>query len=319
MPPADGAAAADAVAAAATSGAAATRRRKVLWSFAAIYLIWGSTYLVARVGVLLLPVFLFAGVRFLLSAALLLGIARLRGERVWPVRGEWRDVLLLALLSMMLSNGIGAWALQYVPSNIAALLNASAPLWIVLIGMIGRRAHRPSRRALCGLVLGFAGTVLIINPGARHGHALVPQLVLLCGVVVWGFATLIMRNQSTQLGLFAFMGQQMLWGGVGLTTLGVATGELPQWHWSWVGVGALLYLVLLSSCLAHTAYAWLAQHTTPARLATYGYVNPLLATLLGWIVLNERLATTQLAGVAVVLFSVALLTWPVRAAAPHRD
>jgi drug/metabolite transporter (DMT)-like permease len=299
----------------AVARADATLRRKVFRCFAAIYLIWGSTYLVARIGVLLLPVFLFAGTRFLLSAALLLGIARLRGERVWPVRGEWRDVLLLALCSMMLSNGIGAWALQYVPSNVAALLNASAPLWIVLIGMLGRRAHRPSRRAIWGLVLGFAGTVLIINPGARYGHALMPQLVLLCGVVMWGVATLIMRNQRTQLALFAFMGQQMLWGGLGLTATGLATGELQYWHWSWVGIGALLYLVLLSSCFAHTAYAWLAQHTTPARLATYGYVNPLLAMVLGWAVLGEALAPVQLAGVAVVLLSVALTTWPARQAA----
>ena len=146
-----------------------------------------------------------------------------------------------------------------------------------------------------------------------------PQLVLLCGVVMWGVATLILRNQRTELGLFAFMGQQMLWGGVGLTTTGLVTGELADWHWSWVGVGALLYLVLLSSCLAHTAYAWLAQHTTPARLASYGYVNPLIAMVLGWAVLNEALAPVQLAGVVVVLLSVALLTWPAREAAALRD
>jgi len=119
------------------------------------------------------------------------------------------------------------------------------------------------------------------------------------------------------------MGQQMLWGGLALAAIGAATGEIPQWHWSWEGGIAFVYLTVLSSCLAHTAYAWLSQNTTPAKLSTYGYVNPLLAMLLGWLVLGETLAFAQIMGAVIVLLSVALLGWPAAAspatAASHRD
>jgi drug/metabolite transporter (DMT)-like permease len=284
---------------------------------ATVYLVWGTSYIATRVGVMNLPPLLFAGVRFILGGLLLTAVAFWRGFRPGAMRGQWGHLLVLSFIGVAISNGMQSWALQWIPSSASALLNASCALWIVVFGLFGARAHRPGSRAVVGLVVGFAGTVLLIWPesGSLMGDALfIPQVVTLLACIVWSLGTIYMRNHSIEVDLFALIGLQMLLGGVWMTLAGLALGELPLWHWSRAGAGALAFLVIFSCCFAYTAYGWLARHATPAQVGTYSYVNPAIAAVAGYLLLDERLSALQVAGAVVILAGVLMINWPARRA-----
>lgn len=288
------------------------QQRLLVLCLATVYLVWGTTYIATRVGVLNLPPFLFGGVRFLLGGALLLAVAFWRGFRLGQARGQWRHLFVLSLLGVALCNGLQVWAMQWVPSHTSALLNASSALWIVVFGLSGRRAYRPDTRAITGLLIGFAGTALLIWPSGPGAQAtpLLPQLVILLGCIVWSLATIYMRNHSLDLDLFALVGLQMTMGGAWMTLAGLGTGELARWHWSSAGFIALAYLVVFSCCFAYTAYAWLARHATPAQTGTYSYINPAIAAVVGYLVLGETLSPVQMVGAVVILGGVLMINWP---------
>jgi drug/metabolite transporter (DMT)-like permease len=282
---------------------------------ATVYLVWGTSYIATRVGVQHLPPLLFAGLRFILGGALLTAVAFWRGFRPAHLRGRWLHLLVLSFIAVAISNGMQSWALQWVPSHASALLNASCALWIVVFGLFGARAHHPGPRAITGLVVGFAGTVLLMWPenGSFSGDVLfIPQLVTLLACVVWSLGTIYMRNHSIDLDLFALIGLQMLLGGVWMALAGFALGELPLWHWSRAGALSLAFLVIFSCCFAYTAYGWLARHATPAQVGTYSYVNPAIASVAGYVLLDERLSVLQVAGAVVILAGVLMINWPVR-------
>jgi drug/metabolite transporter (DMT)-like permease len=287
------------------------QRAKLLVCFATVYLVWGSTYLVASIGVHELPPLLFGGIRFL-CAGVLLGLTTLAlGNRFNLDAAEWRHMVVVAIGNVFIANGATNIAMQHVASNTTAILNASAALWIALLATRGRRAHAIDRRTLSGLVVGFAGTVLIIWPRdgfvANHfGY----QLLILVAVFSWSASTVYIRNAHSKLDVLTFTSVQMTLGGLMLTIAGVATGEVADWHWSKTGLFAMGYLTILSSCLAYTAFAWLAKNTTPALVGTYSYVNPAIAAVLGWWILDEHLGTNQVVGMAVIFAGVALVSWP---------
>jgi drug/metabolite transporter (DMT)-like permease len=292
--------------------AADAPRARIVAAFIAVYLLWGSSYLATRVGVLQFPPFLFGGIRFVTAGLIMLAIARLNVVRVLPTGREWRDLLVLALTGFVCANGVGVWTMQYVASNQAALLNTTAPCWIVLLGTLGAHAHRPGRRALLGLLLGFSGALLLLLPAAiGRGTAspLLPQLIIVGGCLAWAVSTIYLRNMGTGLSVLPLIGWQMLLGGIGLAAIGLASQELPRWHWSTLGALALVFQILLASCIGHTCYAWLARRVSPSQLGTYAYVNPVIATLLGWLLLGERLVAVQVAGMVIALSGVALISW----------
>jgi len=302
---------------------------------AAVYLIWGTSYLATRIGVLHLPPLLFGGARFLIAGTVLTGIAFWRGFRPAQLAGQWHHLVVMSFLGIAVCNGLQVWAMQWVPSGTSALLNASCALWIVLFGLFGARGHRPGRREMLGLAIGFIGTALLVLPaaGAATGNAmasaagtaaspLVPQLAIVLACVVWSLGTIYMRNHAVAIDLFALMGLQMLLGGTWMVITGALRGEPALWQWSRPGMFALAYLVVFSACLAYTAYAWLARHATPAQTGTYSYVNPALATLVGYVGLDERMSALQMGGAAVILAGVLMINWPapsptVRAAPPE--
>jgi len=285
-------------------------RAKLIVCFATVYLVWGSTYLVASIGVHELPPLLFGGIRFL-CAGVLLGLTSLAlGNRFDLDAAEWRHMVIVAIGNVFIANGATNIAMQHVASNQTAILNASAALWIALLATRGRRAHALERRTLIGLVIGFAGTVLIIWPGGGEGgNHLGYQALILVAVFAWSASTVYIRNAHSKLDILTFTAVQMTLGGLMLTAAGAATGELTEWRWSKTGLIAMGYLTLLSSCLAYTAFAWLAKNTTPAMAGTYSYVNPAIAAVLGWWILDEQLGLHQLIGMAVILAGVALVSW----------
>ncbi len=295
----------------------------LLLCFAIVYVVWGSTYLVTAVGVRAMPPFLFGALRFLLGGLLLFAVARsLRSYRSPQTRAdwraEWRQVLLVGAMAVLVSNGCNAWGLQYVPSNQGALLNATVAFWVTLFGLFGARAHRPARLAWAGLTIGLAGTALILLPRAPTGATppspwgpLIPEVVILLGCMGWSLGTVLQRNQRSSFDLLSFTALQQVAGGLMLLAIGLAAGEFGgAWQWSTEAAWAVVYLAVVSSCIAYTAYAWLTQNATPAQVGTYALVNPAIATLLGWAVLDERLVATQWVGMAVILAGVLLVNWP---------
>lgn len=296
----------------------AGRSTKLVVCFAIVYLVWGSSYLANAVGVRHLPPLLFGGLRFTAGGLLLLAL-------IWAMRGgialdrtELRHLLVVGACSVLVSNGFNVWALQWVPSNQAALLNASTAFWIALLGTLGARAHPLTGRIALGLAIGFAGVALILWPqGGMQAGLLVPQLGILVGCIGWACGTIYFRTVSSRLDILSFTALQMFLGGLMLAATGLAFGELAAWRWSATGLVSMAYLTLFSSCLAYAAYAWLARNVTPAQVGTYGYVNPAIATLLGWVVLDERLAPVQIAGVVVILTGVVLVSWPTAEPAPE--
>lgn len=286
------------------------RLAKLIACFAVIYLVWGSSYVAMKIGVQHLAPALFAGVRFTLAGILLVAIAALRGAR-FPTRAtQWKHILAMGVLTILISNGINNWAIQWVPSNQSALINATSAFWIAGFGTFGPRGHSLSSRARAGLVVGFLGAALILWP--RTGlsfEALGPQLAIVVACISWAIGTLYYRSVKVETDPLMFTSLQMLTGGLMLLAAGAVTGSLGAWQWSCPGVGTLLYLTLFSSCLAYTAYAWLMVNTTPVRLATYSYVNPAVAALLGWLVLHEQLSAMQIVGMVVILAGVMLVTF----------
>lgn len=291
-----------------------SHRAKLIVCFVTVYLVWGSTYMVASIGVHALPPFLFGGIRFM-TAGVLLGLTAWALGNKFPLDAtEWRHMVLVALGNVFIANGATNLAMQHIASNTTAILNASAALWIALLATRGRRAHAIDRRTLIGLVVGFAGTALIIWPagGKVSTDDIGWQLLVLVAVFSWSASTVYIRNVHSKLEVLPFTAVQMFLGGAMLVALGFATGEAADWHWSKPGLIAMGYLTLLSSCLAYTAFAWLARNTTPAMVGTYSYVNPAIAAVLGWWWLGEKLGAKQVVGMAVIFAGVALVSWPKR-------
>jgi drug/metabolite transporter (DMT)-like permease len=285
---------------------------KVGICLAAVYLIWGSSFLFSKIAVRTLPVALLSGTRFLIAGSILALIAHWRGGAVWPrARRDWTQGFVLGVLMVVASNGLNLWAIQYLPSAQSALLNSTAAFWIAGLGVFGPRGHPLSRRAIAGLAIGFVGTVLMLIPDGRlPTAALVAQAGALLGCLSWSLGTLYYRSLDTPVSPLMLTAMQMWFGGAMMFLWGVANGDAARWHMDTAGLVAFGYLTLCSSCLAYTAYGWLSRNTRPALIGTYSYVNPMIAAFLGWQFLDERLSATQLCGMLIVIAGVLCVTLP---------
>jgi drug/metabolite transporter (DMT)-like permease len=264
-------------------------RAKIVAAFAVIYLVWGSTFLAIRIGVQELPPLLFAAGRFVIAGSLLAVVALVLRERFPPSPRAWVHAGLFSVLMIPLSNGLSTLALRHVPSNEAALLAAGSALWLAGPG---------------GVAL-LAGPREAATPGYLGWRAL-----LLAASLSFAVASIIYRDAKLSVGPIAFNAVVMFLGGVVLAIAGIVAGEPSRWQWSWLGVASMLYLALFGSALAYTAYTWLLKRAPADRVGTFAYVNPAIATVLGWSVLGEALHRTQLAAVFVILAGVALVTLP---------
>jgi drug/metabolite transporter (DMT)-like permease len=280
----------------------------IIAAFAAVYLIWGSTYLAIRIAVHDVPPALLAGIRFVL-AGLILGIAAvLRGQRLPRAPRDWSVILVMAIALVVIGNGFVTWAEQWVASNQAALLIASSALWTAWFGTLGPRGTRLSAGAKAGLVLGFFGVGLMIWPDPAVSAAEIWGVVaILFSAIAWSGGMIYGRNSGISVRPLMLAALQMLVGGLVLTVIGLMAGEPHTARWTLAGIGGMLYLTIFGSCIAYGSYIWLIHQTTPARLSTIAYVNPAIATALGWWVLDEALTGVQLAGMAVTIAGVAMV------------
>ncbi|HEX2080917.1 MAG TPA: drug/metabolite exporter YedA [Longimicrobium sp.] len=291
---------------------------KILAAFAAVYILWGSTYLAIRVAIESLPPLLMAGARFLLAGGLLYAFMRLRGEPA-PERRHWAATAVVGMLLLMFGNGGVTLAERTVPTGVAALLVAMVPMWMVLLEWLRRGGTRPTLRTAIGLVIGFAGMVLLIGPGAVAGGDRVDPLgagLLMIGSIAWAAGSIYSRGAPLPKSPFLATGMEMLWGGVWLLIAGTLRGEWRTVNpsaFTTESVLAYLYLVVFGSLVGFTAYIWLLGVSSPARVSTYAYVNPVVAVFLGWAILGEPLTPRVLGAAAVIVAAVAVITMGKRA------
>ena len=286
---------------------------RLIAAFAAVYIIWGSTYLAIRFAIETMPPFMMAGIRFLVAGVLILGWAKLRGmER--PTRDQWKSALLIGTLLLMGGNGAVVYAEQTVPSGIAALLVAVTPCWMVLIDWLRPGGPRPTLAIVFGLLLGLGGVALLLGPESLLGGGRVDPLgtlVLMVGCLCWSSGSIYSRHANVPRSPMVGTGMQMVCGGSVLVLASALTGEFARVDpaaFSVKSVLAFLYLIVFGAIIGYSAYIWLLRASTPARVSTYAYVNPVVAVLLGWLLAGEALTLRMLIAALVILGAVALIT-----------
>ncbi|OGX90800.1 EamA family transporter [Hymenobacter coccineus] len=298
-----------------SSTAAQPSRAALLTAFALVYVIWGSTYLGIRFAIESLPPLLMAGTRYALAGALLYGAMRLRGAPA-PPAASWGRALLIGICLISFGNGGVTVGEQYISSGLAALLVATVPMLLALLGWASG-VSRPTPLAALGLVLGLAGVYLLARASAgagsavaQPGHAGLGVACVLVAALVWSIGSLYGKRRPAAASPFVAGGMQMLCGGLVMVALGLARGETQQLHLAAVSARswwAFTYLVTFGSLLAFTAYVWLLQAVEPALAGTYAFVNPVVAVGLGWAFGGEQLGWPMLGGGALVVVAVGLL------------
>ena len=286
-------------------------------AFAAVYLIWGSTYLAIRVGVRSLPPFLMSGCRFVGAGGLLYILLRARGTRA-PTRGEWAHAAVAGVLMLTVGNGLVTGAETQVPSNLAALIVAAVPLYIALLEWARPGGSPPSRRVLVGIGVGAGGMALLVSGGRESSHgvtALGIGAILLSGLS-WSAGSLYSRYGRMHAHPVMAAAQQMLAGGAAMLLIAALRGDPATVARTGVtsdSAVALAYLTIFGSFIAFSAFGWLVKATTPARLSTTAYVNQVVAFVLGWALLDEHLSARALVGAAFIVCAVIVMTVPLPA------
>ena len=285
----------------------------IVLAFASVYFFWGSTYTAIRIGAAEMPALLLAGTRFLIAGALLLAWCRWRGLKLlWPRR----TMLLLGLIGLLLLGGgnVGlVYAEQTVPSGLASLVLAVIPLYVALIEMFLPGGEPLPARGWLGMALGFAGLAALLWPSLRNGIAgdrtrLLALEALLAGALSWTIGSILSRRTRLPANSFVAAAWQMLAAGAFNAGLGTALGQWPRFHLNSAAAGSLAYLITCGSLLGYTGFTYLIEHVPVAKVSSYAYVNPVVAVLLGILLLHERPVTEEFVGMAAVLVAVFLLT-----------
>jgi drug/metabolite transporter (DMT)-like permease len=286
---------------------------KIWLALITVYITWSGTYLGMRFAVETIPPFLMAGTRFLISGALLYTWRRLAGDPA-PTRRQWVQAGVVGLLLLLGGNGLVSLAEKTLASGIAALLIGSAPLWMTLIEGLHPRGTRPKALGVLGLVIGFGGIILLVAPSlSGKVVAGVPPLgviLVLCAALFWSFGSIFNRHANLPSSSLLSTGMEMLTGGVGLYLAGTLTGEWGLVHLgqvstrSWLG---LLYLIVFGALAGFTCYAWLLRNAPVSLVATYAYVNPVMAVLLGGLLAGEVLSLHVLVSALIIVGSILLI------------
>lgn len=300
-----------------------SKQGKVIAAFAAVYLIWGSTYLAIRFAIDTIPPHLMASARFLVAGAILYAWARLRGASR-PTWSNWRAATIVGGLLLLGGNGAVVWAETRVPSGVTALLVATVPIWMALIEGMRNGGRRPAGAVIAGLLLGLCGLALLLVPGNLAGRVdLLGAGALILGSFSWAFGSLLSRTAKLPRSGFLAAAMEMIAGGVWLLLFGLATGQAGRVTIAALSLKSLLslgYLILFGSLVGFTAYIWLLGATTASRVSTYAYVNPVVAVLLGWAFAGEAMTLRTALAAAIIVIAVALIirygAQPARSTAP---
>jgi drug/metabolite transporter (DMT)-like permease len=290
------------------------RKFKIIIAFAALYVIWGSTYLGILFAIQSIPPFLMAGARFFLAGLIMFAIARTQG----PLRStwvEWRTSLIVGACLLLGGNGGVTLSEKFIESGLASLIVATVQIYITLLGWISGMSSRPSGIVWLGLAGGLLGVAILLGPALRFSgegnhHPALGMSILLFSSFIWSAGSLYSRATKHSSSPFLAAAQQMFCGGALMLLVGLLAGEPAKFHpanVSGLSLGAFVYLVLIGAIVGYTAYFWLLRHCDPAKVATYAYVNPIVAVLLGALFAHETVTLRTLIAAILIIGSVAVI------------
>ncbi len=288
----------------------------VIIAFTIVYLVWGSTYFFIHIAVQDIPPFLMGALRFFTAGLLMMGWCIYKKENLWEIK-SFKPALVVAVLLLFMGNGSVIWAEQLLPSSLVAILISASPIWFVLLDKSKWKENFKSRETLAGLVIGFAGVILLFSEQARHSFStsgskleLFSLLVIVVGSLCWSGGSIYSKYNSGSSSATVSSTWQMLIGGMIFLIVSLAGGETKTFQLSTVSTGswlALLYLIVMGSLAAYSAYVWLLQVQSATKVSTYAYVNPIVAVLLGVFFAGEKMSMTQITGLIIILGSVLLI------------
>ena len=283
----------------------------VWFAFSLVYVFWGSTYLAIGVAVREIPPALMCAARFAVAGPLMLAWCAMTGRRIAINLREAARLAIIGVFLLCAGNGMVAWGEQYTPTGIAALIVASVPLWVMLFERFIHAGERLSPRGIIGLFVGIGGIGLLLWPKLRMGgivghRELIGAVVLMVASINWSLGSIFSRHWQTRLEPIAATGWEMTFGAIANLAVALVFRQPAHAHWTARGLGCIAYLVVFGSWIGFTAYIWLLKHVPTPKVATYAYVNPIVAVMLGWIFLQERIDGYVLVGTAVIVGAVAL-------------
>jgi drug/metabolite transporter (DMT)-like permease len=285
-------------------------KTKVWIALLALYIVWGSTYLGIKVAIETLPPFFHAGIRFLISGIILVVWQRAAGQQM-PTRRQWISTAIIGTLLLLGGNGLVAWAEQFIPSGVAALIIGSTPMFLVITEALKPNGIKPNWQAIVGLLIGFAGIFILVGPSEISGNATklnafgVAALLFAC--LFWSIGSIYSKTADLPRSSLMTTGAQMLMGSVSLFIISLITGELSHWDPTSVSMRSiygLLYLIFVGSLIGFASFGWLLQNAPISLVATYAYVNPIVAVLLGSWLAAEPLEPRIWLATAIIIGSV---------------
>lgn len=287
------------------------RRFLTIFCFGLVYFFWGSTYLAIDIAVAGIPPALMCSMRFLIAGGLMLGYSWLKGENIRYSGAQLGKLAVIGLLLLTGGNMTLAFAELYVPTGLASLLIASIPLWMILQGSVLLEDHHLPLQAFLGLGLGVCGTFILLWPQLHHTTILGRKelwfcFALLAGSFSWGLGSVLTKHWKTGSSL-STAGWEVTIAGLACLLIAGLKGDFGQGHWPARSLAAVAYLIVCGSLVGYTAYIWLLGHVTTSKVATYAYVNPIVAVFLGWLVLHEHVDRFILAGSLIVIISVVIV------------
>lgn len=280
-------------------------------AFATICIVWGTTYLAIRVAVETIPPLLLTAMRFTAAGTVMVVIAAMRGEKIPRKPATLANLALIGFLLVGVGNLAVVWAEQWVPSGMAALLVATAPFWMAIIEMFRESGERLDMQGSLGMALGFVGVAMLVTPGSTGGHwdqrFLLGALAIQVGSFCWQLGSIRSKYHARDVSLMASAALQMLFGGIIVGIAGLAIGEGARLQFTARTAGALVYLTVFGSIIAYSAYVYALAHLRTTHMSIYAYVNPLVAVVLGWLLLDEQLTWVSVLAMLVILGGVALV------------
>lgn len=286
-------------------------------AFAAVYILWGSTYLAIKYAIETLPPFLMAGTRFVVAGGILMIWARFSKDYERPQRAHWKTSFIVGTLLLLGGNGGVVFAEHYISSSLAALLVATEPFWIVLLSWLWLKKSRPNLKTILGIAAGFFGVWLLLNGQPAGGAASIGSMqffgaiAIMLAALSWATGSIYGLRAPAPKSSLLTAGMQMFSGGLVLLFVSLITGEMSRFNLSQVSahsVFGVIYLIIAGSLIGFTAYSWLLKNAQPAMVSTYAYVNPIVAVFLGWLIAGESFTGQMLVGAGVIVGSVVLIT-----------
>lgn len=288
------------------------KRWMVILAFALVYLFWGSTYLGIDIAVQTIPPALMCALRFSIAGIVMLAVCAATGRRIFYSPRQIALAAVVGLLLLMGGNLTLSYAELAVSSGLAALIVAITPLWFLVLDSLLLGDHHISRRGKAGLFLGILGLFVLVWPqlaaGSMGRREFWASVSLIGGSFSWALGSVLSRRWQSGMDVFSSTGWQVLAAGAGNFVFALFNGDLQHATWAARSLGAVAYLVVCGSWIGYTAYIWLLEHVPTSKVSTYAYVNPVVAVFLGWLILHERVDRFILAGSAIVVLSVILVT-----------